>query len=30
MAEKHYDEAYWEFQKDIGKLGGLLNKFKFN
>ena len=30
MAEVHYDEAYWEFQKEIGKLGGLLNKFKFN
>jgi len=30
MAEKHYDEAYWKFQKEIGTLGGLLNKFKFN
>ena len=30
MAESHYDEKYWAFQKEIGKIGGLLNKFKFN
>jgi len=30
MAEAHYDEKYWEFQKEIGKIGGILNKFKFN
>lgn len=30
MAEQHYDEAYWAFQKEIGRIGGLLNKFKFS
>jgi SAM-dependent methyltransferase len=29
MAESHYDATYWEFQKEIGTIGGLLNKFKF-
>ncbi len=25
----HYDDKYWEFQSKIGKIGGFLNKFKF-
>jgi ubiquinone/menaquinone biosynthesis C-methylase UbiE len=29
MAENHYDARYWEFQREIGKIGGILNKFKF-
>jgi SAM-dependent methyltransferase len=30
MAERHYDESYWEFQREIGQIGGILNKFKFD
>ncbi len=26
---EHYDAAYWEYQSRIGKIGGQLNKFKF-
>lgn len=26
----HYDEKYWNFQAPIGKIGGILNKFKFD
>lgn len=29
MAEAHYDATYWQFQQEIGKIGGILNKFKF-
>lgn len=29
MAEKHYDATYWEFQREIGQIGGILNIFKF-
>lgn len=29
MAESHYDAKYWEFQREIGKIGGILNRFKF-
>jgi len=25
----HYDEKYFEWQKEIGVIGGYLNKFKF-
>jgi len=25
----HYDEKYFNWQKEIGKIGGYLNKFKF-
>ena len=25
----YYDENYWKFQAPIGKIGGILNKFKF-
>jgi SAM-dependent methyltransferase len=25
----HYDEQYWEYQSRIGRIGGILNKFKF-
>lgn len=25
----YYDEKYFEWQKECGKIGGILNKFKF-
>ena len=25
----HYDDKYFEWQKQIGEIGGILNKFKF-
>lgn len=25
----HYDKTYWEYQAPIGRVGGILNKFKF-
>ncbi len=29
MSNEYYDEKYWEYQSEIGKIGGVLNKFKF-
>jgi len=29
MSSSHYDAAYWAFQSRIGRIGGKLNKFKF-
>ena len=26
----HYDDKYFDWQKNIGHIGGFLNKFKFD